>query len=64
MDLNRSYQLLVYADDINLLSKNVNSKNTLNPSETSKEGGLEVNVQKAVYVHISHHQDTIQNVTK
>jgi hypothetical protein len=64
MELNRPYQLLVNADDINLLSKNVNSKNTLNPLETSKEGGLEVGAQKAVYVHISHHQDVIQNIIK
>lgn len=64
MDFNRPYQLLVYADVINILSKNVSSKNTLNPLDTSKEGGLEVNAQKAVYVHVYHQQVMVQSITK
>jgi hypothetical protein len=53
MELNRTYQLVVYSDDIDLLSKNTNStRNTLDLTDASKEGGLEVNAQKAAYIHI------------
>jgi hypothetical protein len=42
--LNGTYQFLAYADDVNILEDEIDSikKNT----ETSKEVGLEINVEK------------------
>jgi hypothetical protein len=58
MELNGIHQLLVYADDVNLLGKNINisNGNMVARFDTSKEGGLEVYVQKTYYIFMSHHQ--------
>jgi hypothetical protein len=43
LKLNGTHQLLVYADDVNLQGKNIDTikKNTLNLIDTNKEVGLE-----------------------
>jgi hypothetical protein len=48
LELNGTHQLLVYADDVNLLYKNINimKKNAEIVSNASKEVGLEVNMRK------------------
>jgi hypothetical protein len=52
LKLNGTHQLLVYADDVNLLGDNVDTmkKNTQTLIDTSKEVGLEVNTEKTKYM--------------
>jgi hypothetical protein len=61
LKLNGIHQLLVYADDVNLLGDNIDSikKNTETTSiiDASKEVGLEVNIEKTKYMLLSHHQN-------
>ena len=51
MKLNGTLQLLVYADDVNMLGESVNSikKNTDSFEVATKENGLEVNADKIKY---------------
>jgi hypothetical protein len=53
--LNGTHQLLVYADDVNLLGDNIDiiKKITETLIDASKEVGLEVNKRKLVYVAVS-----------
>jgi hypothetical protein len=59
LKLNGTYQLLAYADDVNLLGDNIDRyKNT----ETLIEVGLERNVEKTnKYMLLSHHQNSGKN---
>jgi hypothetical protein len=48
LKLNGTYQLPAYADDVNLLGDNIDTKkkNTETLIDASKEVGLEINVEK------------------
>jgi hypothetical protein len=50
-------QLLVYADDVNLLGDSVNAikENTETLLEVSWDVGLEINGEKTQYMIMSHH---------
>jgi hypothetical protein len=59
LKLSGTHQLLVYADDVNLLGGNTDTikKSTETLVYTSKEFGLEVNAEKTKYMLLSHHQN-------
>jgi hypothetical protein len=61
LKLNGTHQLLVYAEDVNLLENNIDTtkKNTEALIDTSKEVALEVNTEKTTYTSklISQHQN-------
>jgi ABC-type lipoprotein release transport system permease subunit len=62
MKLNGTHHLLVYANDVILLSDNINTiKNTQTLIDASKEVGLEVNTEKTKYMLLSRHQNARQN---
>jgi sorting nexin-29 len=58
--LNGTHQLLVYADDVNILGGSIHTirKNTDALLITSKETGLEVNAEKTTYMVMSRDQNT------
>jgi hypothetical protein len=62
LKLNGTRQLLVYADNVNLLGDNIDTtkKNTA-LIDASKEVGLEVNTEKTKYMLLSRHQNAGKN---
>ena len=60
MKLNGTHQLLVYADDVNILGGSIHTvkKNTEGLFVASKEIGLEVNADKTKYIVMSRDQKT------
>jgi hypothetical protein len=63
LKLNGTHQVLVYADDDNLLGDNIDTikKNTEMFIDASKETGPQVNVEKPNYMLLSHCQNNGQN---
>jgi hypothetical protein len=62
LELNGTHQLLVYADDMNLLGgKIVTTKNTETLNGASKDVSLEVNTEKTKHMLLSCHQNPEQN---
>jgi hypothetical protein len=63
LNLNGTDQLVVYADDVNLLGDNIVAikENMETLIDTSKEVGLEVNTENTKYMLLSRHLNAGQN---
>ena len=63
LKLNGTHQLLVYADDVNILGGSIHTvrKNTEALSIASKEIGLEINAEKTKYMVMSRDQNAGRN---
>jgi hypothetical protein len=63
LKLNGTLRLLVYADEVNLLGDNIDTrkKNTKILTDANKKVRLEVNTKKTKYMLLPHHQNAGQN---
>jgi hypothetical protein len=63
LELDGTHQLLVYADDVNLLGDCLNAvkENSETLLEASRDIGLEINAEKTKYMIMSRHPSSGQN---
>jgi hypothetical protein len=59
LELNRTHQLLIYADSVSILGENINTVKgrTLAFLESCREFGMEVNTDKMEHIIMSFHQN-------
>jgi hypothetical protein len=63
LKLNRTHQLLAYADDVNLLGDNIRyyKENLENLIDADRSVGLEINVEKTKYKLLCRHRNVGEN---